>query len=976
MDSNEILNMMSELRYEPTRLQGYLIGLVEDAFDGNTLVTDPSLPFPFLLESAVIMTTGAIQRDEILSTRQYPNMAKTDADLYHHLSDVDYAHMFGTPGGAWFDIYLEVNEILAKAVQVGGTKTRKLSIPRHTSIKVNGLVYTMQYPINIIVKSHGGIDVVYDSSLPSPLQTLRGNKVDKKYIKLRQITDGQQPIEFLQMRVFLKQMQLTTYSASVTESTAFKKTYTITDNYYYTRGFYQRQDGGWEEMLTTHSQQTFDPLKPTLLLRVVDNQLTVELPFTYVINKMVTRNLRIDVYTTTGPINMALGSIAPNAFEATYLDLDNSDNGIYSSPLSVMSTVSIASTDTATGGSVAPTFAERRERMLNNAIGVPVIPISNAQMGTTLTDLGFQSIKVTDDITKRAYLATRAMPDHLSGQASTGIDTAVITMKSAINEIVGLETVIDNGDRFTVTPKTLYRNINGGLEIQTDEQRKEIDLMSGERLVNYIANKNYLFTPLHYVLDCTENRFKVRPYYLADPSFDVASYSASNDTLGLTITGSNTRSIVQKDDGYVIQVQTASNDVWKALKDDQCHVQLAFLPQFETSYAYIKGVQIGKTADGERIYEFKIGTRWDITSEHKLITRSFQMYDATPRNFQVDLNVELMMLWSVSDYTVLGAEDSAVDPYLGLFQLPTDVTGVYHENVSMRLGDELSGLWAESRAMVGDRKVLTHRVDVPKLYETTEYELDPLTKQPKVGVIDGVKQLAILHRRGDLEKDDKGNQVIKFFKGEAVLDEYGNVIYESERNIIRWWDICLFDAVYRYSTDIQDVKYLRSVPNVLVDWINDTLGEVRKMGLDRTDLFFQPLNSLKHIEVLAEDGEDVTIYAAQSLRIDYYVSKQVYEDGALRVSLTESAIATAVKTLNASVVSRNGMETAIKVNAGTDVISVRVSYLGGLENDFNVITLKDESTRMSVAKVLSIRPDNTISVVDSIKVNFLRHTEG
>lgn len=74
MDSNEILNMMSELRYEPTRLQGYLIGLVEDAFDGNTLVTDPSLPFPFLLESAVIMTTGAIQRDEILSTRQYPNM--------------------------------------------------------------------------------------------------------------------------------------------------------------------------------------------------------------------------------------------------------------------------------------------------------------------------------------------------------------------------------------------------------------------------------------------------------------------------------------------------------------------------------------------------------------------------------------------------------------------------------------------------------------------------------------------------------------------------------------------------------------------------------------------------------------------------------------------------------------------------------------------------------------------------------------
>ncbi|MNF95994.1 hypothetical protein D3C84_787700 [compost metagenome] len=256
------------------------------------------------------------------------------------------------------------------------------------------------------------------------------------------------------------------------------------------------------------------------------------------------------------------------------------------------------------------------------------------------------------------------------------------------------------------------------------------------------------------------------------------------------------------------------------------------------------------------------------------------------------------------------------------------------------------------------------------------YVIDPATKRPKVITnAQGKRELVVAHAKGDIEKKEDGTTRMRFFKGEAQLDEYGNVIYESERNLIRWWDVCLFDAVYRYSTDINDIKYLRTVPAILVEWINDLLAPIRTSVLDRTLLYFQPLNSLKHIDVLVEDGEDRVIYAAQDLRIDYYVSKQVYEDSGLRQSLTDSAIAAVIKGLDKVVVSRNGLESDIRSTAGADVISVRVAGLGGLENDFNVVTIKDDSARMSVAKALSMRPDNTISVIDSIKVNFLRHTE-
>lgn len=970
--SDKLLSLMSDIRFEPTRLNSIQMENLEAAFDGETLMVDPSLPFPSLVEASVVMTYGAIQRDEILNSRDYSVMAVSDEDLYFHLSDKDYEGMFATPAEGWFDIYIAEDEVLSTAVPVGNTGTKRLTIPKHSQIVVNNTPFTFQYPINFLVKTHGAIDVIYDGSKPSPLQTLRGNKVKNDIVTTGITANNGGPVRLIRLTVKLKQMLLTSYTYSLTASKSLKKVLTLTDEFYYVRAFSRLSSGLWDEIKTTRSQQVFDPTDPTLLYKVIEDELTIELPYVYYLTNLVTRDLRIDVYTTKGDINMSLSGLSPDAFVATWRDLDEDDSAKYYAVLPTLATVSIISTEVISGGTAAPSFEERRARVLNNAVGDAVIPISDAQMGTALAELGFDSQAVVDDVTERTYLASRAMPNNLNGQSSTGVDAAVITMKTAISDIINLETVIDNGQRFTLTPKTLYRNIDGVLSIVSDADRKAIDLLTGDALSNRVNDGTYLYTPLHYVLDISDNEFHVRPYFLDSPEIDVTSYEGSNNSLGLTISAGTAQSIVRDEFGYLITIQSSSNAAWQALADDQVHVQLAFKPSGESDYAYINGRQISKSSSGERIYQFRLDTHWDISPDHLLTLTNFSMYEPIQRDYPTTLQQDFSLIWAVSDFSVLGGESSDVDDDLGEFLLPDGAIGVYHETVSITLGDELSGLWARARSMIGLRKYVTYQVNVPAVWEQNFYAKDE-NGQPIIEGTGTDRHLKVQFAKGSPVLDADGKQTYKHRAGEAVLDEHGNPILESERNVIRWWDVVLFDAVYRYATDLNDAAYMADAPKVLVDWINDVLGGVREELIERTDLLFQPRNTLKFVECLVEDSELKTLHTAQTLTIDFYVSKDVYADNDIRKALESTAIAAVVAGLDNIVVSRNNLEAAIKAVAGTDIVSIHLSGLGGEVNDYNVITLLDESSRLCVAKSLIAQADGTHAVVDAIHVNFKRH---
>ena len=968
--SDEILAELNSWGFEPTRSMAYSIGLQERLFDGEVIFVDPSVPAVQLTEMNVILSHGMIQRNEILDYRSYPNMANTEQDLKYHKSDRDYVGDFATPGGAWFDIYIAESEILAKAVKVGNTKTRKLTIPKHSKIVFGNTTFTFQYPINFIVKSHGSIDVVYDLSRESPLQTLRGNVVDWDVVKTPLATSTEGMIRQVRLSVYLKQMSLSSTTHSVMDAKVLKKTLTLNDQFYYVRAF-NRVNGQWVEMKTTNSQQTFDVNDPTLLYELGDGEITIELPYVYTKSNLITDSIRVDVYTTKGPLNMSFEGSTPSQFVLTWNDLDKDDAGIYYAPLQTMSTISAFSTDLASGGTNQPTFEVKRQRVKENAVGDPVIPISNAQMGTELELLGFDATLVEDDLGALSYLASRPMPAHTDGRASTGIDSSIITLKSTMTDLVTYETVVDNGKHITITPKSLYQYVDGVLNIVSDSVRKAIDATVGDAKVNRINGQHYLWSPLHYVLDIDDEKLDARPYYLSSPKFDITQYEASNDTLGLTISASKTKSIKMDENGYVIEILAQSNDAWKALKDEQVHVQLGFIPEGESTYAYINGTLLATDeATKERLYRFRINTNWDISQNHTLTTTNYTMFEDLPRQYATALKANFTLVWAVSDYTVDGAETTTIDQVMGTWLLPDNAVGVYQEMLAVEIGDELSGLWTRCRGMIGNRKYETYATDVYDIWEKNDYELDANNRPVVVTGADGKPTLKILHAKGEVKLGADGEPIVKHAAGTAVMDENGNPVMESERNIMRWVDLTLFDASYRYATDDDDVEYTLTVPDILVEWINDTLGGIKGELLTNAQILFQPRTTLKYVETRVEDSELETLHTAQSLVIDLYVTNDVYTDSELRASLKSSAIAQVVAGLNATTVARNVLEKAIGDNLGTDVIGVHLSGLGGLENDYNVIVLLDDTTRLCVAKSLEVLPSGKYAVVDAIEVNF------
>lgn len=964
---------LAKLRYEPTRVISMIADRLERASNGEEILTDPSLPLVQLLDWSCIMTAGAINEDEILTQRMYAVMAKNTDDLYHHYSDKDFEGLFSNPAVAWMDIYLSRDELINNAVRIGDTGTRKLTIGKHTSITVNGAVFTMQYPITFIVKSHGSIDIVYDGSRPSPLQTLESNKVEWQAVKTDRITEGSEPIVLLALRVPVLQMLLTSYTYSLTSAKVLRKTVVFSDYFYYARAFSRSSTGEWVEIKTTHSQQVFDATDPTVLLSVSDQELTIELPHVYFLTDLVTRDLRVDVYTTKGPIVMAMGDIEPANFVVEFKDLDNDDNGIYTSGIPKLSTMTFFSTDMVSGGRASMTFEEIRERVLNNSIRDSAIPISDAQLSSELLEEGFDVTLYVDDVTTRLYSASKPMPKNNDGLASTGVDTALLTLKETMADLVLLDTVVDNGNRITIRPNTLYQEADGLLNIVPDDERLALDLLRGDALVNSINGKGYLYSPFHYVLDANDTKFEARPYYLTSPSFGLSSFEASNDTLGLTVGASNTRSLVMTESGYVLTVMSESNDVWKALADNQVHVQIAFIPEGESDYVYANGEIISGTQGGERVFQFNLDSRLDILDDHRLIVNNFTVVDLLQRDFPVKLKDSFSLIWSVSDYTVPGATSSEVDLVLGRHLLPADVRGVYHESMKLTLGEELSGMWARARSMIGSRKVMTYSDDVPKLYQTTIYQTKPGTNIPETETDgDGNTRLIVLHKKGDPVMFE-GEVVYEHRKGDAMLDEYGRPIYESERMIVRWVDLVLFDGVYRYANTLADVTYRENVSASVVDWVNDVLAGFRKDLIENTDLLFRPRNTLKSVTALIDDGAQRSVDAAQYLKVYYYVVDEVYRDNYLRESLTASAVNEIVKQLESITVTREALQTAIKAAAGVDVVSVAVEGLGG--DNYNVITLLEESSRLCLAKNLFEQADGTLAVVDAVEINFLRHVE-
>lgn len=958
-----LLNDVLTFRYNPAGIQRAVFAELDRATNGEIAVVDPTNPFVFSLEAASVMTAGFMMQNETNTRKLYPLSAQTEEDLYLHMSDKDFVNRFATPNSATFSILVPLDELLGALVADPSTGYKKIVIPRNSYFTVSDTVFSLQYPVEIRQLAHGGLQIVYDVSKPSPLQQLATNVID---FEIRPMS-GQDWVKF---DLETTQFSILSQLGSLNSAQDFKASIRVTDLYYYTRVYVEDASGNWQEIATTYTEQVYDIATPTAVLSVVDNVVTVKVPQIYTSTGQLNKGIRMDVYQTKGPLNLLLGEYPIGTFVATWMNYDKADDTVFTAPMSQLRSISPYSEAVVSGGAAALPFAELRRRVIQNAVGQRQVPITNVQIQEALADSGYSIVTNVDNITNRVFLATRPMPDPTNTKLLTAAAASIATVGFSITDAVRLDSVIDNGSSVTVTPQTLFKNVDGITSMVPSSELRAVLALSPEKRSVVVTAANYLYTPFHYVLDTANNEFACRAYYLDSPSVITKLYVAENDTT-LQQVATGTYQITRISTGYRLTVTTKSAAAFQNLPDDEVFAQLAYTPAGEKLKAYINGVPAGKTTAGERIFTFDLSTNFKIDSNNNLNLTQFSMFSEELISSFAALLTDFDILYATSAAMPKTWVPNQVDAVLGKFLLPAQIAGLSHETLRIKFGQTLDTLWARSRSVVSTALYAKWEVDVPRYYDSNIYQTD--ANGSAVQIINGQPQFVLLHSKGDPVLDDQGNPVYLHRQGDVKLDSgTGQPIVLNPRGLIRQVDFMLIEGVYWFATDPITTGYRSDLTATVVGWLTSDLEALTAQLLEQTRLYFFPKTTLGSVDVMVANGLTKTIAAGQAFQVTLYVSAQVFANADLRARLSQSTVTVIDDQLTGSTVSLDAITTALRAQYGNDVISVQVTGLGGTEA-YPAVTILNEEDRLSIRKRLTALADGSLIAEEDVTVTFVRH---
>lgn len=960
---SEIKTRLDAAKYDPTMLIKAALDTVEQVTNGEVILVDASNPAVMLLEMAAVQTANAVQENIVLLRRQYSSLAMEEDELYLHMSDEDYLNRFSVPvAPVEFTFVISMNDFLRDAVYDATEKSYKLIIQRDTTINVDGVIFSLLYPVVLRRYENGVIQISYDASITNPLHTL------KNTIIAPTIRAGSNQEKWLFFNVDGIQVEDSTSYFTIDKTQYFQKEIQFSDNYYYARAFYKNSNtnGSWVEIRTTHTDQVFDPAIPTALLRVETGVLIVEIPVIYTSKETITGEIRVDVYTTKGDINLNLANFRQDSFVTTLRAIDEErDTNQYTVAMSTVSFY-VYSLATVLNGVDGLSFDALRDRVIYNSIGPQNLPITNVQLTAEAENNGFDIVREVDVLTNRIFLATQKLPTPAQKKLITPANIGIVPYTTDLTDLTDHYKARFNQDRVTILSKAFWRNTNGVLTILTKNDIEQLQALGQTAMVSKINDEQYFYTPFYYVLDMAGEEYEVRAYSLDQPYGLNHNFVSQNQTLQLFVnTGSYT--FKKTTTGYALWITTSSGNFYKGLEDAAVGVQLAFHPDGDTVYAYINGVLETKTADGERIYRFDFETNYDIDSDHRLCITNSDIEGITEADVWVGLETTFSFLHWTTSLTDNFIPD-ATDGLLGKYLLPISASGNSQEQLTLHFGDNLDNLWRRSRSYVKAPRYKTYDVNVPLTYETDQYEKDPVTGSIFT-MVDGNIVYHLKHQAGDPVVDEHGAVVYKYQVGDVVLDENEQPISDYASTTGREMDFLVVDARYLFANDPATIAYVDEIDTTLTRWITDTIASIEDRLLDQTQIYFYPRTTLGVIQVQIENAEEDYLDAEQRFEVDLYVKYSIYADETIRDILKTTTIKVLDSYISREIINMTEIRDALKSYYGDAVSAFNVYGLGGDKN-YQVVRIPSNKNKLCLKKNLIIQEDKTMFVEDAVTVSF------
>jgi hypothetical protein len=729
------------------------------------------------------------------------------------------------------------------------------------------------------------------------------------------------------------------------------------------------RNGVWQEINTTHSAQVYDPLKLTAVLKVSNNKLYVRIPVIYKTAGLAQGEIRVDIYTTKGAVDIDLGSYADTQYTMDMVAID--DDSKYISPLETFNRRQVLNPHRVTGGSNSVDFDTLRASVIDGTLGSSRVPITNVQLSSDLSKRGYSMVTNIDNITNRQFLASRRLSAPENGTTISGAGCVMSQLQVSMEELSRSAHVKDNGDRMTILPSMLYAYKNGRINVVTDAANAALANSSAEAVARAVADTRYLYTPLHYVFDTTLNTFDLRPYYLDEPSVVRKTFVDENDSAQLQA-GIGAYSISRNDTGYQVLVTLDSGDTFKNLEDDLIVLQLGYRPTGETQYASVNGTLVGYV-DKERQYRFDIHTDFDIDSGNNLFTTNMSMYTEQQFDYSSPLRHDFDVSVIVTDSITPGYKAGDLDEMVQTHLLPSKFMVLQRERLTVILGYDMTRLWRRNRPVLGEESYERWAENVQWFWEETQYKRDENNQIVITPGANGSYTYEVEHKKGDPVLKD-GKPVYRYLKGDVKLDPVTQKpILKAPRKLLREVTMFFVDGIYYFATEEASVTYRRSIPMELVGWLNNDVSLINSLLLEQSKLYLYPTATYGDTTANVKEGVTATITIDQAFWVDYYMTETAYKNTSIREGLLASTKSLVNDTLGRSTISRSDIIARLKTNAGDDVVSIEAGGLGGTDNDYPLLTINDAAVRLGLRKKLTVLANQTLLVEDDIKVNFKNH---
>lgn len=949
--------------------------------DGDVDFFDASSPFSYSLSFTAMCAAANANQIEAIHRKLYPVLARTEEDLNRHLSGSENYSRWATPASSEIHFITDVASILKYAV-TDSNGIKKLIIPEETVFTVGGRTYGLYHPVTIRVMDNDNLSILLNTDEDNPLHEPSTNEIEYVYRTTQYDPNGSGELLAEAERSVLVDMTLpvyqftrSSYQEVLNASVGFSQEYALSDKLMSVRVWTGSDLNGWREMDVVFSNEIYDnqASTPVATIATLTDTVKVSVPQIFFSRNLMGSKLKVAVYTTEGDIELSLRDFDTTEFQVAFNDT-NPLTSTYSAAMRSLSVSSAYSRAMVLGGSDGKTFEEVRNMVIYNTNRVS-IPVTPAQLQQSMADKGYDLVVFKDYLTEKLYLATRSLEDITVSNTPVTPSTGFTTLRSTIEDLVKLDTVVDNNTQITILPKSLYSLVDDVLTILSDSERTTIDNLPATTKVANLNNNHYLYSPYYYVMDISDSSyFEYRGYHLDNPSYISKFFESALETTSLSVS-TNKVNFNKVDSGWELIVETNASSALLDGDDDIIGAQLSFIGRNDTNYAGLNGTLVGRTDDGNFIFKFILETNYQIASNDDVYLTNFRIQENDLLAKSSTLLNDFRLVYHTKEITSSNLDGNLV---YGILEFSDHALNV--ETIRLKLGYALTNLYTRSRATSLDQVYQTYDENILAYYPSDIYEEDgdgayTLIDNPEYpDNSDDAFIFNKLHSAGDPIIDETtGLQKVLHYKGDPVL--IGNELQvESERKLGFYIELLMLDAKFRYVTESSSKALGAMVANSVIDYLDQDIDGMRSVMLGGSELKLYPKRNLGSVDVKISEGQQTTINGQQRLNFRVYLADEVYDDSKA-VTLINNTIRTiASQKLNQVSVNVDEIKEAIREEVGGSIISIAMDGLGD-NNTLDRFTLVNAHESVNLALDLELQSDGTIRLVSGITITPYRASE-